>query len=113
MVIDSSNARRGLAGLDVDMTALVLAQIVTYPEIVTGEPGLVRSLGCVSWLGREAQPSSPPCASPAQNGGGVSRSGDGIGLRPGLRRVTAPSASSTYLRPVGVVQVRRPRPSTA
>lgn len=44
VVIDWSNARRGPAGLDVAMTALILAQIVTFPEIVTGEPGLAAAM---------------------------------------------------------------------
>lgn len=44
VVIDWSNARPGPAGLDVAMTALILAQVVTFPEIVTGEPGLAAAI---------------------------------------------------------------------
>jgi len=35
VVIDWPNARTGAPGLDVAMTALILAQVATYPEIVT------------------------------------------------------------------------------
>ena len=40
VVIDWCNARPGPAGLDVAMTALILAQVATYPEIVTEQPDL-------------------------------------------------------------------------
>lgn len=40
VVIDWSNARAGSAGLDAAMTALILAQVATYPQIVTALPDL-------------------------------------------------------------------------
>lgn len=38
VVIDWANARPGEAGLDVAMTALIIAQVITYPQIVSGSP---------------------------------------------------------------------------
>jgi len=40
VVIDWCNARPGPAGLDIAMTALILAQVVSYPEIVMEQPDL-------------------------------------------------------------------------
>lgn len=44
VVIDWSNARPGPAGLDAAMTALILAQVATFPQIVTDLPEVAATM---------------------------------------------------------------------